>query len=152
MTLFEQVSQDIADAMKRRDQGRLAPLRMLKTALVNRQVEKGRDLDETEARQVVATLVKQRRDSIEQFRAGGREELAAREAAEITVLDAYLPPAADAAAIDAAISEAVAETGAQSIKDMGRVMKAVMATLAGATVDGRAVSDAVKRRLSETAR
>lgn len=152
MTLFEQISKDIGDAMKRRDQARLAPLRMLKTALVNRQVEQGRDLDDAEERQVVATLVKQRRDSIEQFRAGGREELAAREEAEIAVLVAYLPPAADAAAIDAAITEAVAETGAQSIKDMGRVMKAVMAKLAGATVDGRTVSDAVKRRLSETAR
>jgi len=152
MTLTEQINKDIGDAMKRRDQARLAPLRMLKTALVNRQVEKGRDLDDAEERQVVATLVKQRRDSIEQFRAGGREELAAREEAEITVLDAYLPPAADAAAIDAAITEAVAETGAQSIKDMGRVMKAVMAKLSGATVDGRAVSDAVKQRLSETAR
>ena len=152
MRLIEQVNRDIGDAMKRRDQARLAPLRMLKTALVNRQVEKGRDLDDAEDRQVVATLVKQRRDSIEQFRAGGREELAAREEAEIRVLDAYLPPAADAAAVDAAITAAVAETGAQSIKDMGRVMKAVMAQLAGATVDGRAVSDAVKRRLSEIAR
>ena len=151
MRLIEQVNRDIGDAMKRRDQARLAPLRMLKTALVNRQVEKGRDLDDAEDRQVVATLVKQRRDSIEQFRAGGREELAAREEAEIQVLDAYLPPAADAAAVDAAITAAVAETGAQSIKDMGRVMKAVMAQLAGATVDGRAVSDAVKRRLSEIA-
>ena len=152
MTLFEQVSRDIGDAMKRKDQARLAPLRMLKTALVNRQVEKGRDLDEAEERQVVATLVKQRRDSIEQFRAGGREELAAREEAEIAVLETYLPPAADAAAIDAAVAEAIADTGAQSVKDMGRVMKAVMARLAGATVDGRAVSEAVKRRLSETAR
>lgn len=152
MTLFEQVNRDIGDAMKRRDQARLAPLRMLKTALVNRQIEKGRDLDDAEERQVVASLVKQRRDSIEQFRAGGREELAAREEAEIGVLDAYLPPAADAAAIDAAITAAIADTGAQSNKDMGRVMKAVMAKLAGATVDGRAVSDAVKQRLSDIAR
>jgi len=152
MTLFEQVSRDIGDAMKRKDRARLAPLRMLKTALVNRQIEKSRDLDEAEERQVVATLVKQRRDSIEQFRAGGREELAAREEAEIAVLETYLPPPADAAAIDAAVAEAIADTGAQSVKDMGRVMKAVMARLAGATVDGRAVSEAVKRRLSETAR
>ncbi len=152
MTLIEQVNRDIGNAMKGRDQARLAPLRMLKTALVNRQVEKGRELDDTEEQRVVTTLVKQRRDSIEQFRAGGREDLAAREDAEIAVLDAYLPPAADATAIDAAITEAVAETGAQSIKDMGRVMKAVMARLAGTTVDGRAVSDAVKQRLSGIAR
>jgi len=152
MALIDEINRDIGDAMKRRDQARLAPLRMLKTALVNRAVEKGAELDGTEEQRVVTMLVKQRRDSIEQFRAGGREELAAREEAEIDVLDAYLPPAADAATVDAAIAEAVAETGAQSIKDMGPVMKAVMAKLAGTTVDGRVVSDAVKRRLSGIAR
>jgi len=152
MALIDEINRDIGDAMKRRDQARLAPLRMLKTALVNREVEKGAELDGTEEQRVVAMLVKQRRDSIEQFRAGGREELAAREEAEIDVLDAYLPPAVDAATVDAAIAEAVAETGAQSIKDMGPVMKAVMAKLAGTTVDGRVVSDAVKRRLSGIAR
>jgi len=152
MALIDEINRDIGDAMKRRDQARLAPLRMLKTALVNREVEKGAELDGTEEQRVVAMLVKQRRDSIEQFRAGGREELAAREEAEIDVLDAYLPPAVDAATVDAAIAEAVAETGAQSIKDMGPVMKTVMAKLAGTTVDGRVVSDAVKRRLSGIAR
>jgi uncharacterized protein YqeY len=152
MTLFDQISRDIADAMKRRDQARLAPLRMLKTALVNRQVDTGRELDAAEERQVVGTLVKQRRDSIEQFRSAGREELAAREEAEIVVLDAYLPPPADAATIEAAITQAVTETGAVSVKDMGRVMKAVMAMLSSSTVDGRTVSEAVKRRLGDRAR
>lgn len=152
MTLIQEVNRDITEAMKRKDQGRLAPLRMLKTALVNRQVEKGRDLDDGEARQVVAALVKQRRDSIEQFRAGGRADLADREQAEIAILDSYLPPAADPAAIERAIEEAVAETGAATPKDMGRVMKVVMAKLAGATIDGRAVNEAVKRRLSDFAR
>jgi uncharacterized protein YqeY len=151
MTLFEVVGRDIASAMKARDHARLAPLRMLKTALVNREVEKGRPLDETESRQVVSALVKQRRDSIEQFRQGGREDLAVREAAEIQVLETYLPPAADPAVVEQAISEAIAETGARSAKDAGRVMKAVMPKLAGLTVDGRAVNEAVRRRLSDIA-
>jgi uncharacterized protein YqeY len=152
MTLFDRVSRDIADAMKRKDQARLAPLRMLKTALVNRKVEKVGDLDAAEERQIVGTLVKQRRDSIEQYRSAGREELAAREEAEIVVLGAYLPPAADTATIEAAVTRALAETGAVSVKDMGRVMKAAMTILSGSTVDGRAVSEAVKRRLSDRAR
>jgi len=152
MTLIEEVNRGIAEAMRRKDQARLAPLRMLKTALVNRQVEKARDLDDAEARQVVAALVKQRQDSIEQFRRGGRVDLAEREQAEIAILDGYLPPAADPATIERAIEEAVAETGAATPKDMGRVMKVVMAKLAGATVDGRAVNEAVKRRLSDPAR
>jgi uncharacterized protein YqeY len=152
MTLFDQISQDIADAMKRKDQARLAPLRMLKTALVNRKVEKGRDLDAVEERQIVGTLVKQRRDSIEQYRSAGREELAEREEAEIVVLGAYLPPAADSETIEAAVTRALAETGAVSVKDMGRVMKAAMTILSGSTVDGRAVSEVVKQRLSDRAR
>jgi uncharacterized protein YqeY len=135
-------------AMKQRDQATLAPLRMLKAALMNREVEKGRTLDEAEALQVVNQLVKQRRDSIEQFKAGGRQELADKEQAEILVLERYLPPAADNAAIAQAIEAAVSETGATSPKDMGKVMKAVMARLAGATVDGRALSEAVKKRLA----
>ena len=146
-SFLEQVTQDIAEAMKQKDQQRLAPLRMLKAALMNKEVEKGRALDDAESRQVVAALVKQRRDSIEQFRAGGRADLANREEAEITLLERYLPPAADAGAIDGAIEAAIAETGASGMKDMGRVMKAVMAKLSGLTVDGRVVSDAVKARL-----
>ncbi len=148
MTLFAQVTQQITGAMKQRDQAALAPLRMLKAALMNREVEKGRPLDEAESIQVVNQLVKQRRDSIDQFRAGGRPELADKEQAELTFLEQFLPPAADEAAIAAAIEAAVAETGAASAKDMGKVMKAVTTALAGQTVDGKALADAVKRRLS----
>ncbi len=146
-TLLEQITKDIADAMRQKDQASLSPLRMLKSALVNREVEKSRALDEAEALQVVNQLVKQRRDSVEQFRAGGRPELAEREQAEIAFLERYLPPAADPAAITAAIEAAVTETGATGPKEMGKVMKAVMARLAGQTVDGRALSDQIKRRL-----
>ena len=147
-SLLEQVTRDIAGAMKQKDQRRLAPLRMLKAALMNKEVEKGRALDEAESRQVVGSLVKQRRDSIEQFRAGGRTDLADREEAEIGMLEEYLPPSADGQVIAAAVEAAVAETGAAGPKDMGRVMKAVMARLSGLTVDGRVVSDAVRARLT----
>jgi len=115
---------------------------------MNRGVEKGRDLDDQEARQVVTSLVKQRRDSIEQFTKGGRRDLADKEAAEIRVLETYLPPAADPAAIERAISEAMTETGASSAKDIGRVMKAAMAKLAGQSVDGKAVNDLVRKRFA----
>src|ERR671936_987367 len=131
MSLIEEVSAAIADAMRKHESARLSALRMLKAALMNREVEKGRGLDESEGRQVVASLVKQRKDSIEQFTKGGRQDLADKEAAEIRVLESYLPPAADAAAIDRAIADAIAETGATSSKDMGRVMKAAMARLTG---------------------
>jgi uncharacterized protein YqeY len=147
-TLLETVTRDIGEAMRQKDQGRLAPLRMLKAAMMNKEVEKGRALDPAESLQVVGALVKQRRDSIEQFRAGGRADLADREQAEITVLQQYLPPEADAAAIANAIEAAVAETGASSLKDMGRVMKAALAKLEGLTADGRALSEAVKKRLA----
>jgi uncharacterized protein YqeY len=146
--LLDEITAGIAEAMRQKDAGRLAPLRMLKAALINKEVEKGRALDAAEAIQVVASLIKQRRESIEQFRAGGRTELADREQAEIGVLERYLPPAADEAAIAQAIDAAIAETGAAGPKDMGRVMKVVMARLAGATVDGRALSEAVKKRLA----
>ena len=147
-TLLEQVTQRIGEAMKQKDQAALAPLRMLKAAITNRVVEKGRALDDAESLQVVNALVKQRRDSVEQFRAGGRPELADREQAEIAFLEKFLPPSADPAAIAAAIDAAVTETGAAGPKDMGKVMKAVQAKLAGQTVDGRALSEAVKRRLA----
>jgi uncharacterized protein YqeY len=147
-TLLDQVTHDIADAMRRKDQSSLAPLRMLKAALMNREVEKGRTLQDAESLQVVNSLVKQRRDSVEQFRAGGRTDLADREQAELEFLQRYLPPAADEATIAQAIEAAIAETGASSPKDMGKVMKAVTAKLAGQTVDGRAVSEAVKKRLA----
>jgi uncharacterized protein YqeY len=127
---------------------RLGALRMLKAALMNREVERGRALDAAESVQVVAALVKQRRDSIEQFTKGGRTDLADKEAAEIRVLEAYLPPAADPAVVDRAVTESIAETGAASAKDMGRVMKAAMAKLAGQSVDGKAVSELVRQKLS----
>src|SRR6478672_1265733 len=146
-TFLERVTKDIADAMRQKNQATLAPLRMLKAALMNREVEKGRPLDEAESLQVVNQLVKQRRDSIEQFRAGGREDLATREQAEVEFLEHYLPPPADAGVIADAIEAAIAETGATSAKDMGKVMKATMTRLAGKSADGRAVSDAVKKRL-----
>ena len=115
---------------------------------MNREVERGRALDEAEALQVVASLVKQRKDSIEQFTKGGRQDLADKEAAEIHVLDAYLPPAADSAAVERAVAEAIQETGAASPKDMGRVMKAAMAKLAGQSVDGKAVNELVRQKLT----
>jgi uncharacterized protein YqeY len=142
------LSAAIADAMRKHDQGRLNALRMLKAALMNREVEKGRALDESESRQVVSSLVKQRKESIEQFTSGGRKDLADKEAAEIAVLEAYLPPAADPAFVDRAITDAITEVGATSAKDVGRVMKTVMAKLAGQNVDGKTISDLVRARLS----
>jgi len=148
MPLTEDVSAAIADAMRKHEPLRLGALRMLKAALMNRGVEKGRDLDDSEARQVVASLVKQRRDSIEQFTKGGRQDLADKEAAEIRVLESYLPPSADPAIVDRAVAEAIAETGATTAKDIGKVMKAAMAKLAGQTVDGKAVNELVRKQLS----
>jgi uncharacterized protein len=148
MAFIDDLSAAIADAMRRQDQIRLVALRMLKAALVNREIDRGRALDDGEARQVVGTLVKQRRDSIEQFMKGGRKDLADKEAAEIRVLEAYLPPSADPAAVEHAVVEAIAETGATSAKDMGRVMKAAMAKLAGQSVDGKTVSELVRQKLA----
>ena len=142
------MSAAIADAMRKHDPMRLSALRMLKAALVNREVERGHALDEAESQQVVASLVKQRKDSIEQFTKGGRQDLADKEAAEIGVLEVYLPPAADPAAIDRAVAEAIAETGATSAKDMGRVMKAAMTRLAGQSVDGKTVNERVRQMLA----
>ncbi len=137
----------LAGAMRARDHIALDALRMLKTALVNKSVEKGRPLEEAESLQVVASLIKQRHDSIEQFRMGGREELAEKEAAEILVLERYLPPPADASEVERIIEEAIAESGAGSSKDLGRVMKLVMPRLAGKGVDGKLVSNLVKEKL-----
>jgi uncharacterized protein YqeY len=147
MAFADEVTRAIADAMRARDQQRLVALRMLKTALTNREIERGRALDESESRQVVSALVKQRRDSIEQFVKGGRQDLADKERAEIAILESYLPPAVDAAEIDRAIDTAIAATGATSSKDVGKVMKAVMADLAGRTVDGKVVNELVQRKL-----
>ena len=147
MSLLNTVTAQIGEAMKQKDQASLGPLRMLKAALMNKEVEKGRGLDNAESLQVVNALVKQRRDSIEQFQAGGRQDLVDKETAEMRFLEKFLPPAADPAAISAAVEAAVQETGATSPKDMGKVMKAVMARLAGVSVDGKQVSEAVKKRL-----
>lgn len=147
MPFVDEITAAIAEAMRRQDQTRLVALRMLKAALTNRDVEKGRSLDEGESRQVVVALVKQRRDSIEQFVKGGRQDLADKEAAEIAVLEAYLPPSADPAAVEQAVVAAMASTGASSPKDMGRVMKAALATLAGQTVDGKTVNELVRKKL-----
>ena len=147
MALIDTISGNIADAMRARDQVRLGALRMAKAALMNREVEKGRPLDEPESQQVIASLIKQRRDSIEQFQKGGREELARKEQAEIEVLQRFLPPPLDPAEVDRAVAEAIPETGGTSAKDLGRVMKAVMARLAGRTVDGKMVNEIVRRKL-----
>lgn len=148
MSLENALSADIVAAMKAKDQTKLTALRMLKTALTNKSIEKGRALEGAEELQVVSMLVKQRRDSIEQFTKGGRPDLADKEQAEIAILNAYLPASASDEDVAAAVAAAVAETGATSAKDMGKVMKAAMAALAGKTVDGKKVSDAVKARLS----
>jgi uncharacterized protein YqeY len=140
----------IADAMRRHNAVRLSTLRMLKAGLMNREVERGRALDEAEALQVVASLVKQRKDSIEQFAKGGRQDLVDKESAEIEVLTEYLPPAADPAVVERAVAEAIQETGATSPKDKGRVMKAAMARLAGQSVDGKTVNELVRQRLAST--
>jgi uncharacterized protein YqeY len=147
-TMLDQVTHDIAHAMRQRDQVSLAPLRMLKAALMNREVQEGRALQDGESIQVVNSLVKQRRDAAEQFTNGNRPELAERELGEIAFLQRYLPPAADDETIARVIEAAVIETGASTPKDMGKVMKAVTAKLAGLTVDGRALSEAVKKRLA----
>jgi len=147
MNLNDKVSAEIAAAMKTRDASRLSALRMLKAAVMNKSVEKGRDLDDAEVLQVVASLVKQRRDSIEQFAKAGRTDLVEKETGEMAVLQDYLPPSATPEEIAAAVAAAVAETGASSPKDMGKVMKAVMPKLAGKNADGKAVNDAVRRTL-----
>jgi uncharacterized protein YqeY len=147
MKLIDRITADMTAAMKAKDQATLAPLRMAKAALMNREVEKGRTLDEAESQQVISSLIKQRRDSIEQFTKGGREDLAKREAAEIAALECYLPPPIDASEIEREVDAAVAESGAATAKDIGRVMKLVMSRMAGKTVDGKAVSELVRKRL-----
>jgi uncharacterized protein YqeY len=148
MTLSEQISRDISEAMKARDQPRLSALRMVKAALMNGEVAKARALDEAEAQQVLASLIKQRRDSIAQFGAAGRQDLVDKETAEIAVLERYAPPAATPAELEAAVAAAIKETGATSPKDMGRVMKAVMSALAGKSADGKAINELVKKQLA----
>lgn len=148
MAFIDKITTDLTAAMRAKDQLRLDTLRMTKAALMNREVEKRRALDDTEAQQVIAGMIKQRRDSIEQFRSGGRPELADKEQAEIAILETYLPPPMDAAELEVIVAEAITEAGATSPKDMGRVMKGVMARLAGRAADGKVVSDLVKRKLA----
>jgi uncharacterized protein len=148
MSMIEQLSKSVADAMKARDQVRLSALRMLKAALMNREVERGQALTDAEELQVVTTMVKQRKDSIDQFSKGGRQDLVDKEKAELAVLEGYLPAAMSAEDLERVVAEVVAESGASSAKDMGKVMKGVMARLAGATVDGKTVSELVKKRLA----
>ena len=149
MTLVERVTQDLTAAMKSQDAGRTSALRMAKAALKNREIEKKGDLDDAEATRVLQALVKQREDSIFQFRKANRPELVQKEEKELDVLKAYLPAEASEADIDQAVTKALAETGAATPKDMGKAMKAAMAALqaAGKPVDGKKVNDAVRRRL-----
>ena len=147
MGLTDKVNADIAAAMKAKAAGRLSALRMVKAAIMNKGVEKGRDLEDAEVVQVITSLVKQRRDSIEQFSKAGRGDLVEKETAEIAVLEEFLPPAASPEDIEAAVVAAIAETGATSPKDIGKVMKAVMPKLAGKNADGRTINEAVRRKL-----
>ena len=148
MSLTAQLTTTIAEAMKARDQARLQPLRMLKAALMNREVERRMPLTEAEDLQVVASLVKQRKDSIDQFAKAGRRDLVDKETAELAIVESYLPPAIDAGDLERIVSEVIAETGATSPKDMGKVMKGVMARLSGAPVDGKAVNELVRKSLA----
>ncbi len=150
MSLIEQIQRDITAAMKARAEQRLSTLRMVKTALKNREIEKMAPLDDKEAQQVLSMLIKQRKDSVEQFTKGGRQEMADKEAAEITLIEAYLPKAAGKEEIVAGVKAVIAEMGSPTMKDMGAVMKNVMARFAGAgvRVDGKVVSEAVKRELT----
>lgn len=148
MGLKETLIADLTAAMKAKDADRVSTLRMVKATLMNRQIDAGRELTDDEAAKALQSLVKQRRDSIESYEKAGRPELAAKEATEISFIEVYLPLAASADEIAAAVEAAVAETGASSMKDMGMVMKAALARLAGKTADGKAVSEAVKARLA----
>jgi uncharacterized protein YqeY len=150
MTLVERITQDLTAAMKAQDAARTSTLRMAKAALKNKEIDKKAPLDEAEALKVVQGLVKQREDSVEQYTKADRPELADKERAEIVILRAYLPAEVTDEEVAAAVEKALAETGASSAKDMGRVMKAALAALAasGKAVDGRRVNEAVKKRLS----
>ena len=150
MNIPEQINKDITASMKARDEARLSTLRMVKTALKHKEVEKMSPLDEKEALQVLSTLIKQRKDSADQFRKGGREEMARKEEAEITLIETYMPRAAGEAEIEAGVKAVIAEMGAPTMKEMGTVMKNAMARFqaSGMRVDGKVVSETVKRLLS----
>jgi uncharacterized protein YqeY len=148
MSFLERIQQDLTEAMKSKDELRLSVLRMVKSALKNKEIEKIRPLDDAESQQVLQTLIKQRKESAEMFAQGGRPELAEKERREVAFIEAYLPAAAGQAEIDAAIAAAIAETSATSPKQMGAVIKAARARLADKTVDGKALSEAVRERLA----
>jgi uncharacterized protein len=150
MTIPEQIQKDITAAMKARDEHRLSALRMIKTALKHREVEKMAPLEDKESLQVLGTLIKQRKESAEQFRKGGRDEMAQREEAEVTLIESYMPKAASEGEIQAGVKTVIAEMGTPSLKDMGAVMKNAMARFQAANmrVDGKMVSEIVKRELS----
>jgi uncharacterized protein len=150
MSLVEQIQKDITAAMKAREEQRLSTLRMVKAALKNREIEKMAPLDEKESQAVLTTLIKQRKESVEQFTKGGRQEMADKEAAEIVLIETYLPKAAGEGEVVAGVKAVIAEMGSPTMKDMGTVMKNVMARFSGAgiRVDGKMVSDAVKRELA----
>ena len=148
MSLKDKIIADLTNAMRAKDAARLGTLRMVKANLMNRQIEKGSELIDDEVTKALQSLVKQRRDSIEQYEKAGRIELAAKEQAEIAVIENYLPKAATVEEIAEAVNAAIAETGAATMKEMGVVMKAAMAKLARKSADGKLVSEAVKSRLS----
>jgi len=148
MTKTEQVQQDMVTAMRARDELRLSTLRLMKSALKNKEIEKRGALDEKEELQVFSTLIKQRKDSIEAFEKGNRPELAKKEAEEIVIIEAYMPKAVNEADVIANVKATIAEMGSPTMKDMGTVMKNVMAKFAGARVDGKLVSETVKKELT----
>jgi uncharacterized protein YqeY len=147
VSLKERIITDMTAAMKERDAARTSTLRMVKAAIMNREIEKGGALSEEELTKALQSLVKQRRDSVEQYEKAGRAELADKERAEIAVIEAYLPQSATREEIEESVAAAIAETGASSMKEMGAVMKATQARLAGKTVDGRMVSEIVRAKL-----
>ena len=149
MSLSKQIVSDLTAAMKAQDAGRTSTLRMVKAAMMNRQIEKGSELDDDDMQKLLRSLVKQRRDSIEQYEKAGRQELVNKEQAEIDVIERYLPQAASREEIEQAVAAAIAETGATSMKDMGKVMKAAQTALAGKNADGRTVSEIVKSKLNQ---
>ena len=148
MTKAEQVQKDMVAAMRAREELRLSTLRMMKTALKNKEIDKRAPLDENEEVQVFSTLIKQRKDSIEAFEKGNRPELAKKEAEEIAIIEAYMPKAVGDDAVISAVKATIAEMGSPTMKDMGTVMKNVMAKFAGARVDGKLVSETVKKELA----
>lgn len=148
MTLNDKIIADITDAMRSKDSARLSTLRMVKASLMNRKIEKGSELSDDETVKVLQSLVKQRRDSVDQYEKAGRAELAEKELAEISHIEAYLPRPASPEEMERAVEDAISETGASSMKEMGAVMKAAQAKLAESTVDGRALSEVVKAKLT----